>query len=173
MVPLATLLVREMNLDIAALPAWMPKSSSVELVVRLRAFHHAKPAVEARPLVKFKHAKHVISIRRYYSRVAIPLFPEECHESALKNVFHPYNLTRASMTVANFDIHVSQCTAIYDYTGHRRYISMPARNERIGSSKERGQGNHTTARVRWTLYGCLGYAKTPRLSLIHLYLFNH
>ena len=90
MVPLATLLVREMNLDIAALPAWMPKSSSVELVVRLRAFRHAKPAVEERPLVKFKHTKHSTSIRRYSSRAAILLFPEECHESALNNVFHPY-----------------------------------------------------------------------------------
>ena len=107
MVPLATLLVREMGLKVAALPAWMLQSNSVELVVRLRAFRYAKLVVEERPSIPFKHAKHVISIRRYSSRAANALYPEECHESALDNMLRLYSLRRASMTVENFDIHVS------------------------------------------------------------------
>ncbi len=78
-----------------------------DLVSPVCAFRHKKPAVGERPLVEFKHAKHVISIRRYSSRASNALSPEEVHESALNNMLHLYSLTRASITVTNFDIHVS------------------------------------------------------------------
>ena len=107
MVPLATMLVIEMDLRVAALPEWMLRNNSVELVVRLRAFRHAKLAVEERPSIPFKRAKHVISIRRYSSRAANALSLKECHESALNNMLRLYSLSTAGITVKNFDIHVS------------------------------------------------------------------
>ena len=107
MVPLSTSLVTEMKLNVATLPAWMRNSCSLELVVRLRAFRYAKPvpAVVERPLVQFKDAKHVISIRRFSSKGS--KFREEVHESALNHMLRLYSLARASMTVTNFDIQVS------------------------------------------------------------------
>ena len=107
MLPVATLLVKEMNLTVAALPAWMLTSSCVELVVRLKAFRHTMHTVQRRPIVPLKRSTKVISIRRYSSRAAIALFPEECHNSAVNNMSHLYSLAEDDMTITRFDIHVS------------------------------------------------------------------